>query len=87
MHARPGFPANTALAAITSAAADPVQGTDRALSAAFGEALGGVPDKPHPAGNGRPKGTKSLARAQTPAARGFDRPVAVKTIAPRSGHR
>ena len=87
MQAKPGFPANTALAALTPTAVSPVPAADNALSAAVRRALGGVPARPHLAGNAAPTGTKSVAKARTGGPGGFDRLVTVKPIAPRSGHR
>lgn len=86
MHAKPAFPAHIAISALPAAAASPAVATDNALSAAVSKALGGRPRKPHVVQTGRPEGTKATAKAASAADR-FVRPVNVKTIAPRSGHR
>lgn len=60
---------------------------DSRMSAAFAKALGAATPKPHPAEVHGPTGARAAEKNHSSGLHGFARSVAVKPIAPRSGHR
>jgi hypothetical protein len=86
MHAKTPFLSHTRLPDAGTIAPAAMALPDKPLSAAFGKALGGRPAKPHLAEAAAKTAGRGL-KAEKTSGPTYDRAVAVKPIAPRSGHR
>lgn len=86
MHAKTPFLSQTRLPDAGTIAAASVAVPDRSLSVAFSRVIGGKPPKPH-LDEAAGKTARSRLKAEKIAGPAPDRVVAVKPIAPRSGHR